>query len=262
MSRSNVIYLILLILALILFVGTNEQRNRKAQFLSRTIFYPFINSVKIIEDVFETKEENERLREDLAREAIKNNSLKNELEKVKETQLDYSGTEHDHVLAGIIGYSGIFQERTLVIDKGLLDGIETGFPVITNTGVVGKITSTSANFSVVLPYTHSTFMLGVMLARNQLQGLLISDIFGESYVTHLKLGSDIAIGDTVVTSNISSIFPANFPVGKVSLIKEDSNQISMLAKVEGFTDPASLNHVIVLKYKSEKAYEKELNNRS
>ena len=259
MSRSNVTYIILLIVALTLFVGTSEQRNTKAQFLSRTIFLPFINSVRIIEDIFDTKEENERLQEDLAKEMIRNNSLQNELEKIKDAQIDYSGTEYDHVLAGIVGYYGVFEERTLVIDKGSLDGIESGFPVITTSGVVGKISSTSANFSIVLPYTHSTFKLGVMSARNQLQGLLISDIYGFSYITHIKLGSDIAIGDTIVTSNISSIFPANFPIGKVSLIREHSNQINMLAKVEGFTDPASLNHVIILKYKSEKAYETELN---
>jgi rod shape-determining protein MreC len=76
----------------------------------------------------------------------------------------------------------------------------------------------------------------------------------------IKLGSDVVIGDTIVTSNISSIFPANFPVGTVTLIKEHSNQINMLAKIEGFTDPINLNYVIVLKYKRDNAYETELNN--
>lgn len=248
------------ILALILLVGTSEQRISKAQFLSSSLFSPFSSSVRIIEDLFATKAENQHLREELAEEMIRNNSIQNELEKIKDAQIDYSVADYDHVLAGIVGYHGMFEERTLVIDKGSLDGIKPGYPVITTSGVIGKIVTVSLNFSIVLPYTNSSFQLGVMSARNHLQGLLISDIHGNSFMTHIKLGSDVAIGDTIVTSNISSIFPANFPVGKVSLIREHSNQINMLAQIEGFTDPASLNHVIVIRYEREKEYETELNN--
>ncbi|MFC1888038.1 rod shape-determining protein MreC [Candidatus Cloacimonadota bacterium] len=260
MPRSNVTYIILFILALILLVGNTEQKNSKARFLSSTLFYPFINSVRIIEDVFNTKAENETLKENLSKTLILNNNLQNLLEKYRDLQTDYTQTEYGHILAGVVGYNGIFEERTLIIDKGSLDGVEVDFPVITASGIVGKIESVSLNYSIVLPYNHSKFKLGIMSSRNRLQGLLISDVFGDSFMSLIKLGSDVAIGDTIITSNFSSIFPPNFPVGRVSLIKEHSNQINMLAKVDGFIDPANLNYVIVLKYKREKAYETEINN--
>jgi len=260
MSRQNVYYIIFFILALILLIGTTEQRETKAQFLNKTIFYPFANSVRTIEELFKIRKENQQLKTQLAEELIKSNNLLNQLEKIEDAKIDYTETEYEHVLAGIIGYHGTFEERTLVIDKGSLSGIEVGYPVITKSGVVGKIVSVSLNYAIVLPFNHSTFKLGVMSARNKLQGLLVSDIYGDSYMSLIKLGSDIVIGDTIITSNISSIFPANFPVGRVTLIKEHSNQINMLAKVESFTDPVNLNYVIVLKYKRDNTYETELNN--
>lgn len=260
MSRSNVLYVFFFILALILLFGSVDQREAKANFLGKTIFYPFISSVKTIEEFFTIKEENSILIDQLARELIKSNFLENQLEKYLGAQVDYSTTEFDHVLASIVGFSGVFEERSLIIDKGSMDGIIAGYPVITTSGVVGKIESVSLNHSIVLPYNHSTFKLGVMSSRNKLQGMLISDIFGNSYMSLIKLGADVLIGDTIVTSNISSIFPANFPVGKVSLIKEHSNQIHMLAQVDGFTDPVNLSYVIILKYKQERAYETELLN--
>ncbi len=261
MSRQNILYAVFLTLALILYLGNTEQRLQKARFLSKTLYLPLISSINIVENLFKIKEENQLLVKEIANKTIYINKLENQLDMFEKIQVDYIFGHYDFCLADIIGYSGNFEERNLILNKGSIDDIKINYPVISTEGIIGKILSVSPNYAVVLPYTHAKFKLGVMLEKNNLQGMLESDIYGNTYLTLIKLGSDINLGDVVVTSNISTIFPRDFPVGVVTKLIESSDKIHMDAKISGFTNPACLDHVIVLKYEKDKNYEKEFGDR-
>ena len=112
--------------------------------------------------------------------------------------------------------------------------LEINSPVISNVGIVGKIISNSINYSVILPLNHSAFKVGVMCKRSHLQGIMESDAFGNSYMNLIKLGSDIVVGDTIVTSNISTIFPKGYPVGTITRLREAPNQVYMYANLQTF----------------------------
>lgn len=260
MTRKNVPYLIFLILGFILYLGNSEQRLKKADFLSSTVFHPFINSLNRINENFRLKQKLRETSSKLAQKTIEVNELNNYLSKLKKTQSQYGIEDYDYILGDIVGYSGVYQERNLILNKGILDGIMKNYPVISSSGFVGKIQTVSLNYSIVLPYNHSHFKMGVMNKKNNLQGMLESDIYGSTYMTMINLGSDIVIGDTIVTSYISSISPKGFPVGVVTGIEESTNRIHMQALIKGFENPASLDQVIILKYKKDKSYEEELNN--
>lgn len=260
MSRRYITYLIFFLAALILFLGNSEQRIRKALFLNKTIYYPLLSSLKTIEDYFNLRSHYNQLLETVARQTLTINELTNLLTKYEKSDIAYNIKNIDFILAEVVGYSGNLWERNLIINKGSREGIKADLPVITTEGVAGKIQSVSENYAIILPYNHSTFKLGVMNKKNKLQGLLVSDIYGNSLMTMLRLGSDISIGDTIVTSNISSIFPSEYPVGRVTKITESPNRIHMEARIEGFVDPGSLNQIIILLYEKDTRYEKELNN--
>ena len=261
MSRQNILYVIFITFALILYLGNTEQRLQKARFLSKTLYLPLISSVNIVENLFKVKEENQLLVKEIANKTIYINNLENQLDMFEKIKVDYIFGHYDFCLADIIGYRGDFKERNFILNKGSIDDIKINYPVISSEGIIGKILSVSLNYAIVLPYTHSKFKLGVMLEKNNLQGMLESDIYGNTYMRLIKLGSDINLGDTVVTSNISSIFPRDFPVGVVTRLIESPDKIHMDAKISGFTNPASLDQVIVLEYKKDKNYEKEFDNR-
>ena len=101
-----------------------------------------------------------------------------------------------------------------------------------------------------------------MLKRNHLQGILSSDETGATFMKMLQLGSEINIGDTIVTSNISQIFPAGFSVGTVSKIREAADKVHIEAQVFPFENPERTEQLIVLLYKKDKNYEKELNRKN
>ncbi|HCX74016.1 MAG TPA: hypothetical protein DHM37_09890, partial [Candidatus Cloacimonas sp.] len=79
-------------------------------------------------------------------------------------------------------------------------------------------------------------------------------------MSQIKPGADIALGDSVVTSNISTIFPKNYPVGIVSGIDRSPDKIYIQAKIKPFVEPSKLNQVIILLDKKDIRYEHEFTN--
>jgi len=251
-------FLIYLIIAILLFLGSEENRLLKAQFLSKTLYFPFVNSIQKINSLFDLKEKNRILNEKRAEQTIRIIQLENKLVEIKNSKIEYDTGNYSHLLTDVIGFKGSFRDRCLIINKGTRDKVRADYPVISNEGIVGKIISVSHNYSIVLPLDHSQFKLGVMSKRTHLQGIMKSDIFGNSYMTLIKPGSDIRVGDIIITSQISLVFPKGFPVGKVVKLMENPTDVFMSAKIQTFINPSELDQTVVLLYEKDKSYEEEL----
>ncbi len=256
--RKQYLFFFYFALSFFLIIGGNESRQSKAKFLSKNLFAPFISSIQSIRSVFEVKQKNQLLSHQLAVKIKKIAELENLIEKINSTDIKYEVENYHYVLADVVGYAGIFHERNLILNKGILSDVMAGAPVVSNRGVVGKVVSSSLNYSIVLPLNNPTFKLSVMSKRSHLQGMLESDIYGNSYMNLITSGSDIAIGDTIITSNLSTIFPKGFPVGIVTRLRETPDQIYMSATLKNFVDPASLDQTIILQYIKDLRYESEL----
>jgi len=151
------------------------------------------------------------------------------------------------VQAEIIGISGQYQELNLIVDKGIGSGIQIDDPVISANGIVGKIIQVSSDHSIVLPFSNPRFQLPVMDSRTSVQGILQADISGSIAMNLIKLGSDIAVGDTIVTSNLSRLFPKSYPVGTIKRIRESQDNLFISADINPFTLVENLEHIFILK---------------
>ncbi|MFO7896947.1 MAG: rod shape-determining protein MreC [Candidatus Cloacimonadales bacterium] len=258
MLKKNGLFIFLLILTLFFQAGNDESRLRKANFVSNFVYYPFIQSLNSIYELFELKEQAAHLAERLALKQVENAKLYNALDEQKKLDVEFAALSSEFVLAKIIAYRGNFQEKNLIINKGTNDGIRKDYPVISSYGVVGKITLATDNYSIVLPIDHSAFQLGVMLKRNSLQGLLKADIYGNIAMTMLHQGADINVGDTLISSDLSDIFPKGFPVGVVTSLQRANTGVNMLAQIEPFEKINQLDQVVVIKHIKENNYEREI----
>ncbi len=258
--RKHLSFFIYFLLAIILLFGNKDQRLSKANFLSSTIFLPFINTVNRIESLFEIDQQNKKLALELAKKTLEMGLLEDKIRNLQTTQINFDILNQEYILGDIISYAGRFKDQNLIINKGRLDKVKKNYPVLSNDGIVGKIIEVSLNYSVVLPLNHHQFKLGVMVKRNRLQGLLASDIYGNTFMTMIKPGSDIKLGDEIITSNISSVFPKNYPVGKVVKLIESPDKLFMKAELSTYVDPAMMDQVIIQFFEKDKSYEQELNN--
>jgi rod shape-determining protein MreC len=239
---------IFFVIALLLFAGSSDTRSLKAQWLSQTIFLPFVKTVQAYTTVQELKQENFVLQNKLTFQVLENLELKNYLKALQQTQnfhLEFSDVPF--TMAEVVGYSGQFHDRNLIINKGTDDGVEFDSPVVSADGIIGKIVVVNRSNSIILPLNHSQFQLAVMDKSTNVQGILQSDLTGNTSMNLIKLGSQVSIGDTVVTSNLSRLFPKGYPVGKVSRIKESQDNLFLSARIVPFTLVENLEHVFILK---------------
>jgi rod shape-determining protein MreC len=239
---------IFFIIALALFTGTGVSRINKAQWLSQTIFLPFSKTIEFITSLDKLKQENQSLQNKLITKALENIVLANQLKTLQSNQTFHFELEDiPFTMAEVVGYTGQFHDRNLIINKGSKEGIEPDSPVVSADGIIGKTIVVNLHNSIILPINHSQFQLAVMDKNTNVQGILQSDLAGITSMNLIKLGSQVSIGDTIVTSNLSRLFPKGYPVGKISKIKESQDNLFLSAQIEPFTLVENLEHVFVLK---------------
>lgn len=251
--KKHLVPAILILLSLLMLIGSKEARATKAGWLGNTLFFPMLRSLKAIETTAVLKQEVFSLRKKLAEETLYKLALKNELKQYTQAQsISFDTGSTDFVLAEVIGFSGQFQERNLIVDKGVGHGIQIGSAVISANGIVGKIILVNADHSIILPFSNPKFQIPVMDARTSVQGILEADLSGTISMNMVKLGSEIVVGDTIVTSNLSRIYPKSYPVGVIKRIRESQDNLFISADVSPFTLVENLEHVFILKKEGKK----------
>lgn len=144
----------------------------------------------------------------------------------------------------------------ITIDKGLSDGIEPGMGIINSYGVVGMVRSVSKHYATVTSLLHSNVFLSSKIKSSHT--FCSTNWDGKDPSTakllfvprHVK----IALGDTIVTSGYSGLFPEGIMVGTVKEKSITGDATFYDIKLELATDFYQLQHVYVVKnrYKAEK----------
>jgi rod shape-determining protein MreC len=143
------------------------------------------------------------------------------------------------IAAQVIGSSGSEQSRLVYIDKGSDDGIKNDMPVITATGVVGKISSViNGSTSQVLLINDQNSGVGTILEQSRLQGVLKGRASGELALDKVMAEEDVKPGDRVLTSGGDQIFPKGLPVGTVAKINRGTEFQQVIVR-----PAAVLNHL-------------------
>lgn len=121
-----------------------------------------------------------------------------------------------YLTARIVNQTANLGDLYYMINQGRANGVLPDMAVISELGVVGTIVEASEHYALVIPITNSKLKLSCAVRGKAYQGQLISQGRGASSVLGgLPLHADIAVGDTVVTSGYSYIFPEGLMVGVV-----------------------------------------------
>jgi rod shape-determining protein MreC len=155
---------------------------------------------------------------------------------------------YDILKATVINNSLTHADNYITLNKGEQDGIHSEMGVVNGNGVVGIVYLTSAHYSIVIPVLNSKSSISCKIKRSDYFGYLKWE--GGStqyaYVKDLPRHSQFSLGDTIVTSGHSAVFPSGIPVGTVDDISDSHDGLSYLLKVRLFTDFARLGEVRVI----------------
>ena len=184
------------------------------------------------------------------------------LEKLTELTHDSSGIErmrkeslsvYDIFKAKVVNNTLTHADNYITLDKGEKDGIRSEMGVVDGNGVVGIVYMTSDHYSVVIPVLNSKSSISCKIKNSDYFGFLKWDGGASNYATvkDMPRHSLFSLGDTIVTSGHSAVFPSGIPVGTVEDISDSHDGLSYLLKVRLFTDFGKLNDVRVIAKKTQ-----------
>jgi rod shape-determining protein MreC len=213
-----------------------------------------------------TYEENEKLRthleelaqleSDVARLQKDNAELRKVLEKEK------SLADYEPVQATVIARNPDRWYEIITIDQGESNGIEPDMAVMTASGLVGKVQSTSK-------FTSTVQLLSAHDSKNRVSALVQGDkiVYGliEGYdeekqmlqLTKIPSDSKVKKGQAVTTSGLGGVFPKGLVIGTVSELVPDEFGLTQTALVKPAASFYDLEHVMVSKREMTKVLPQE-----
>ena len=157
--------------------------------------------------------------------------------------------QYTYIMAKVINNSVNHRNNYLTINKGSKDGIAKGMSVICSAGVVGVVVNTSEHLANIQSVLHKETRISAMLADTRDIG---NFLWGDNLDPHAGLLVDVANnvkprkGELVVTSNLSSIYPAGIPIGKISSLQSKDGGLFLNMDVALAVDYSKLEYVYVI----------------
>ena len=199
--------------------------------------------------------ENQELKEKIDELTTENNILqqdKYELNRLRKLyKLDEKYPEYDKVAARVIGKDAGNWFHNLVIDIGSKDGLKVDMNVIAGSGLVGRITSVSANSASVLAVIDDTSNVAAQILSTSDNCIVTGNLqlMNENKIAISKLtdsDNKVSSGEKVITSNISDKFLPGILIGYVDEIDTDSNNLTKSGTLRPAVDFAHLEEVLVI----------------
>ena len=154
-------------------------------------------------------------------------------------------------------------DNYITLDKGSSSGIRPEMGVVDGNGVVGIVYKTSPNYSLVISVLNSKSSISCKIVGSEYFGYLKWE-HGDSryaYLKDLPRHAEFNLGDTVVTSGYSTVFPAGVMVGTGDDMSDSNDGLSYLLKIKLATDFGKLGDVRVIA-RTGKMEQQELENMS
>lgn len=155
------------------------------------------------------------------------------------------------VAANVIGEESAPWYRTIVIDRGGVDGLEEGLPVVSISGVVGRLVKVSPNSARVLLLTDHASSIAAMIQRSRARGVVKGKGGGACSLEFALREEDVKVGDAVITSGIGGIFPKGIAVGEVSMVHKGEYGMFQTVDIRPAVNVSRLEEVLVLMHRPE-----------
>lgn len=152
------------------------------------------------------------------------------------------------IIAHVINNSISRPYNYITIEKGTVDGVKPEMGVVDQNGVVGIVNVVSNHYARIISLLNPNFRLSCKLKGSDVFGSLVWD--GKSHeqalLEELPKHTVYQIGDTIVTSGYSSVFPEGIPVGTIDGADKGADDNFFTLRINLLTDFSKLSTVRVI----------------
>ena len=245
----QLIFIALEVIALILAIGGDAKRNSvfctSANFVTGRIYDLAWNYV----GYFNLREENAMLMEQLSNLRRKSSAFYITDTAEFRNQTDSLGKlKYRFITASVLKNSINGKNNFMTLDVGKEHGVHPDMAVVSASGAVGIVVNTSEHFSLAISLLNNKVGISAKLKNSNFYGKL--NWTGEDYHTAIlhEIPNHVIlnVGDTVVTSGYSAIFPSGIPVAVIDSFERNSDDNFYSIKVKFTTDLKCLSNVFVI----------------
>lgn len=237
------------LISLLLLVSNDNPQLRSIRAYAIGFTGMLQNALSIIPNVFELQRENRVLRQ-------LNVDLSDEVSRLREARLEnmrlremLSFRERSPLRlrpAEVVAKSLHLLQNTITLNIGEKDGVKLDMPVISYSGLVGRIVATSGRYSVGQILLNKDFRGSARIQRSRVDGIL-SWTGGEYLLLkNVAKKQDVIVGDAVVTSQYSNMFPPDIRIGTVIEVTEPAGSLFKELKIAPAADFTTLEQVFVV----------------
>jgi rod shape-determining protein MreC len=134
-------------------------------------------------------------------------------------------------------------EWTVIVDKGSADGVYDDMPVMSGSGLVGRVVQVGSGSAQVMLIIDPESRVTARLARSGEVGQLVGSRDEDLRFVLLDPDVEVQPGELVVTSGYrlgdgteAGVFPPGIPIGEVSLVDNDPADLERVVSVRPFVD--------------------------
>lgn len=221
----------------------------------------------------ELRNENEQLRQQIDALRYENTLQEVQLTKYQELNdlydLDSYYAEYPKTAAQIISTSANNWNASMTIDKGSVDGIQDYMPVLSGDGLFGHVETVYRHYSkIVSILSEDSYVHGEVLRSGDhvgVEGDITLEQDGLCKIEFYIGQTDIAVGDEIVTSSLSDIYPPGIRIGEITEIEEAGDGVTGIAYLRPDADVKNISYILIITDQVEKpdtSEESELENSS
>jgi rod shape-determining protein MreC len=264
-KKSGLIGIIITIIILILIVifSNGDKDSNFVQNAANNLIMPIQNGLTYLKnklsgngafftDIDYLKEENKKLTE-------KNNELEQslrELENIKtenQTLKEYMNLaekykEYKTIPGYVINKDITNYSKTIVINLGKKDGVETNMTVIGNEGLVGHVVSVTDSTAKVQTIIDTASSISCSMSTTKDSIVCKGTLDEKSALKAMFIPTDANIiqGDSIETSGIGGIYPKGIHIGSVKKVTNTQNMTDRYALIETAVNFDKLDTVLVI----------------
>lgn len=156
-----------------------------------------------------------------------------------------------YVSAFVIGRDPLDSFWGFTLDKGTLDGVAVGDPIVSDAGyLLGMVTEAELTSCKVMTILHPSFNAAGVVSRTRDNGILTGSAEyaseGLCVFTNLARSTEARRGDQIITTGLGGVFPPDVLVGTVQELVPEASGKSVTAVVHPGGDARTAKHAFII----------------
>ena len=136
--------------------------------------------------------------------------------------------------------------RSVLVDRGREHGVRSGMPIISEHGLVGLVTATSMRAAKAMLVLDRQSAVDGIVQRSRSRGIVRGRGTSEIDFEFVTRGSDVRIGDIVISSGLDGVYPKGIRIAEVISVSDPGSALLQTAKLVPAVDFGRLEQVFVM----------------